>query len=382
MRSPIRSLPSSPCKSSPPPLPDSQKKTLCISVFRTIIHTSLNPPPGAYDFSLDLVKNEKTSTLYVILRPGLHEFLHAAKKACFEIVTFTWWPQKYVSQILNQIDPNGQIITHKLFHNYFLKTGNRKAVMDLTLTGRMKDRSVIIDKNPNLCVKQWRNAIKVSPFTGDNNDDELWRLFSFFQAQGNFIDVRNLVHVCSKAPPMPGLPLPPTTQKTLFLDLDETLIRHIFGEPPDRYDFATEMCYVIKRFGMDKLLQVATDCGYQIVIMTASVREYASPIIDRIDPNGLIAHRLYRDSCKRNKRGMFIKDLSLTGRRLDRCIIIDDIWQRVLQRENVVRIKPFKGDMKDTELKKVLHFFHVESRYEDLRDAVSYVNKWFGHQDL
>ncbi|KAF3341322.1 carboxy-terminal domain RNA polymerase II polypeptide A small phosphatase 2-like protein [Carex littledalei] len=191
MRSPIRSLPSSPCKSSPPPLPDSQKKTLCISVFRTIIHTSLNPPPGAYDFSLDLVKNEKTSTLYVILRPG-----------------------------------------------------------------------------------------------------------------------------------------------------------------------------------------------YQIVIITASVRDYASPIIDRLDPNGLIAHRLYRDSCKRNKQGMPIKDLALTGRSLDRCIIIDDIWRRVPQWDNVVRIRPFKGDMKDAELMRLLQFFYVERRYEDLRDAVSHVNEWFGYQHL
>lgn len=181
MRSPIPSNGSSQCKNSPPPLPNSQKKTLFISVFRTIIHTSLNPPPGGYDFSLDLVQKEKTSTstLYVTLRPGLHQFLHAAKKACFEIVTFTWWPEKYISQILSKIDPTGEIITHKLFDNYLLKIGNKKAVMDLKLTGRMQDRSVIIDKDPNLRVKQWRNAIKVNPFTGDSNDGELWRLFGF-----------------------------------------------------------------------------------------------------------------------------------------------------------------------------------------------------------
>ncbi|KAF3341349.1 putative C-terminal domain small phosphatase [Carex littledalei] len=125
------------------------------AVFKTIIHTSLDPPPGGYNFSLDVVTKDTTLTLYVTLRPGLHEFLLAAKKACFEVVTFTWQPREYVSHILSQIDPTGEMISHKMFHNYCHETGNRKAVMDLMLTGRKLDRSVIIDKNPNFCVKQW-----------------------------------------------------------------------------------------------------------------------------------------------------------------------------------------------------------------------------------
>ncbi|KAF3341304.1 carboxy-terminal domain RNA polymerase II polypeptide A small phosphatase 2-like protein [Carex littledalei] len=191
----------------------------------------------------------------------------------------------------------------------------------------------------------------------------------------NFIDVRNFIHVYSEAPPMPGLPLPPTTRKTLFLDLDDTLIRQV--ELPDQYDFATKTHYIIKRPGVEKLLQVATDNDFEIVIFTAGGRDYASPIIDWLDPNVLITHRLYRDSCKRNIRGIPIKDLTLTGRSLDRCIIIDDLWQRVPQRENVVMIKPFKGGTQDSELTRLLRFFEIESRYEDLRDAVSHVNESF-----
>ncbi|KAF3341318.1 carboxy-terminal domain RNA polymerase II polypeptide A small phosphatase 2-like protein [Carex littledalei] len=172
---------------------------------------------------------------------------------------------------------------------------------------------------------------------------------------------------------MPALPLPPTTRKTLFLDLDDTLIRQV--EPPDQYDFATKTHYIMKRPGVDKLLQVATDNDFEIVIFTAGARDYASPVIDWLDPNGLIAHRLYRDSCKRNKQGIPIKDLALTGRSLDRCIIIDDLWQRVPQWENVVMIKPFKGGTQDSELTRLLRFFEIESSYEDLRDAVGHVNK-------
>jgi len=33
---------------------------------------------------------------------------------------------------------------------------------------------------------------------------------------------------------------------------------------------------------------------YEIIIFTASMEQYASPVIDQIDPNNLITVRLYR----------------------------------------------------------------------------------------
>ncbi|KAJ3691364.1 hypothetical protein LUZ61_020528 [Rhynchospora tenuis] len=275
-----------------------------------------------------------------------------------------------MSQILNQIDPTGDIITHQQFKDhYLLDMGKENLVMDLTVTGRKLDTSVIIDHNPDVNVKPWCNQVKVSPFTGDVNDVELWSLLSFFEAQGNFMDLRNLLHVCSCAPPMPGLPLPQTIRKTLFLDLDETLISHVVGKPPDRYHFSMKNIYIIKRPGIDRLLQVATDNGYEIVIFTAGDRGYASPIIDRIDPKGLIANRLYRDSCIKVKEGRRFKDLALTGRSLDKCVIIDDRWSRVRQTDNVIRVRPFTGDMQDSELRRLLSFFKIERESKDLRQA-------------
>ncbi|KAJ4776420.1 CTD small phosphatase-like protein [Rhynchospora pubera] len=244
----------------------------------------------------------------------------------------------------------------------------------------MLDASVIIDHNPDVNVKPWCNAVKLSPFTRDVNDVELWSLLSFFEAQGNFMDLRNLLHVCSCAPPMPGLPLP--TRKTLFLDLDETLISHVSGKPPDRYDFATKNFYITKQAGIDRLLQVATDYGYEIVIFTAGSRGYASPIIDRLDPKGLIAHRLYWDSCIKSKEGRPVKDLALTGRSLDKCVIIDDRWLRVRQRDNVIMARPFTGDLQDSELTRLLCFFKIEREYKYLREAVSRVNYQLGYLNL
>ncbi|KAJ4754949.1 CTD small phosphatase-like protein [Rhynchospora pubera] len=171
-------------------------------------------------------------------------------------------------------------------------------------------------------------------------------------------------------------------EKTLFLDLDETLVKtHVSGSgkpsPSYQYDFVIKEYHVKKRPGIDKLLQVATDYGYEIVIFTAGRSDYASPIIKRLDPKGLITHWLYRDSCSDSVH--CIKDLAATGRSLDKCVIVDDKWSRVLQTENVIRIREFTGDMKDSELTRLLCFFKIEREYKDLRDAVRHVNYQLGY---
>lgn len=360
----------SPCTSSINLLPNPDKKTLLLGVRKTIIHASRNPPPdGQYDFKVDWVEKKKTRVLYVILRPGLREFLQAAKKASFEIVPFTMWPRSLMSDILDWIDPSGLIISHWMM---------RSSHSDM-LKGRLLDRTVMVDHKPKIYGKPWSNAIKVSLFSGNANDVELWSLHSFFEAQRNATDLRDLIHVSSGDPPLPGLPLSDTTHKTLFLDLDETLIYHVrlHAKPPDRFDFTTKDCYVIKRPGVDRLLQAAVDCAYEIVIFTAGSREYASPIIDELDPMRLITHRLYKDSCKQDSQGKSVKDLASTGRSLGRCVIFDDKIYRVLQRENVVIVKPFTGDKQDSEIERLLLFFQIENSYEDLRAAAGRVNESF-----
>ena len=41
---------------------------------------------------------------------------------------------------------------------------------------------------------------------------------------------------------------------------------------------------------------------FNLVIFTAGVQEYADPVIDFIDPEGLIQRRYYRDVSKRRRR--------------------------------------------------------------------------------
>lgn len=62
---------------------------------------------------------------------------------------------------------------------------------------------------------------------------------------------------------------------------------------------------------------------FEIVLFTASLSKYADPVIDNLDKNRVIRHRLFREACL-NHRGNFVKDLSQLGRDLKNIIIVDN----------------------------------------------------------
>lgn len=115
---------------------------------------------------------------------------------------------------------------------------------------------------------------------------------------------------------------------TLVLDLDETLI-HSSPDPLPGWDFTVpfvaeegpQLRYVKKRPGLDLFLSRV--CAlFEVIIFTASTQNYASSVIDKIDPNRLIHSRLYREACILRPDG-FVKDLRRLNRDLHRVIIVD-----------------------------------------------------------
>lgn len=200
----------------------------------------------------------------------------------------------------------------------------------------------------------------------------------------------------SSAPPPPPLPLPSQNpavraqsaalppppspgRRTLFLDLDETLIHSQTEPPPSRFDFTVRPVigghavtfYVVKRPGVEAFLRAAAD-AFEVVVFTAGLQEYASLVLDRLDPDGeVFAHRLYRGACRDAGDGTLVKDLAATGRALDRAVIIDDNPNAyALQPENAVPVAPFVDDDNDQELQRMTAFLDVAAGYEDTRDAI------------
>ena len=120
--------------------------------------------------------------------------------------------------------------------------------------------------------------------------------------------------------------LPPKTEefnnkKTLILDLDETLVHSSFT-PFQKNDIVLDVdfdgimynIYVLIRPYAEEFLKNVSKY-FEIVIFTASISKYASPLLDILDKEKNIKYRLYRDHCT-FINGIFVKDL----KRLNRCL--------------------------------------------------------------
>ena len=70
---------------------------------------------------------------------------------------------------------------------------------------------------------------------------------------------------------------------------------------------------------------------YEIVIFTAADQQYADEILDKLDVNRRISHRLYRQhtlqfqSVYTGEIELHVKDLSRMGRDMAKTIIVDNL---------------------------------------------------------
>ncbi|XP_010441680.1 PREDICTED: CTD nuclear envelope phosphatase 1-like [Camelina sativa] len=169
------------------------------------------------------------------------------------------------------------------------------------------------------------------------------------------------------------------TKKTIVLDLDETLVHSSMEKPDVPYDFVINpkidgqmlTFYVIKRPGVDEFLKKIGE-QYQIVVFTAGLREYASLVLDKLDPDrGVISRSFYRDACSEID-GRLVKDLGFVLRDMRRVVIVDDNPNSyALQPENAFPIKPFSDDLGDAELEKLGEFLNGDCvKVEDMRVAL------------
>ena len=83
----------------------------------------------------------------------------------------------------------------------------------------------------------------------------------------------------------------------LVIDLDETLV-HCQSERQDPSDLEINIddgevfFLAIRPFALSFLKKMSS--RFEIIVYTASERDYADAILDELDPNGYIKHRLYR----------------------------------------------------------------------------------------
>lgn len=82
--------------------------------------------------------------------------------------------------------------------------------------------------------------------------------------------------------------------------------------------------HVYKRPYVDHFLKKVAS-WYTLVIYTASMPEYADPVIDWLDGGkGYFQKKLYRESCFLQNNGSYIKDLALVEKDLSRVCFMDN----------------------------------------------------------
>lgn len=110
---------------------------------------------------------------------------------------------------------------------------------------------------------------------------------------------------------------------------------------------------------------------YELFIFTASSHDYASEIINFIDPERkFISGILVRENCMETKIGFFIKDLRIVkNRSLKDMVIVDNLAHSFgFQVENGIPILEFHEDKKDRELKHLCTYLIELCGAEDVRE--------------
>ena len=149
---------------------------------------------------------------------------------------------------------------------------------------------------------------------------------------------------------------------TLVLDLDETLVHYI--EEKDRHYVQVRPYaeYFISEMGK----------YFELVIFTSAEEEYANIVLDEIDKNKVISHKLYRRHVEFND-GFCLKDLNKLGRDIKKvCIIDNDKNNFKLHEDNGIEIKEFLGEQDDNELDLLgdLLMAIIESNLDDIRPII------------
>ena len=169
-------------------------------------------------------------------------------------------------------------------------------------------------------------------------------------------------------------------KKILILDLDETLVHSSFKPFSKKSDYMitinsrdkTKIVYVLKRPYAQEFLEEMSKF-FEIIIFTASISIYASPLINLLDQKKIVSSKLYRQHCT-FFNGVYVKDLRKLGKELKNMIIIDNNpLSYLFNKNNGLPILSWYDNVNDYELIKLIPFLKYLSKVEDVRKIISQV---------
>lgn len=113
------------------------------------------------------------------IRPYTHEMLREVNKY-YEVAVFTASHKWYADEILNYIDPTGELIQHRFYRESCIKTEDSVYLKDLRIIKNvaMKDM-ILVDNAVYGFGQQLSNGVPITPFKEDKNDKEFLSLMRF-----------------------------------------------------------------------------------------------------------------------------------------------------------------------------------------------------------
>ena len=181
-------------------------------------------------------------------------------------------------------------------------------------------------------------------------------------------------------------------KKTLILDLDETLVHSSFkpinyNNIPHKPDIFLTInfrnnnhnVFVLKRPYVHEFLKEMNKF-YNIVIFTASVKEYANPLLDTLDTEKVIKKRLFREDCCIGPNGKYVKNLKVLNMNLKDLILVDNNpISYSYNKCNGVPIQTWHFDKTDQELIKLIPVLQFLA---DVNDVRSYIPKLVENDEI
>jgi CTD small phosphatase-like protein 2 len=169
-------------------------------------------------------------------------------------------------------------------------------------------------------------------------------------------------------------------EKLLVFDLDETLVHCIFNDK-DIFDAdvfldismpngkSARTGFNIRPYWKEMMDDIQED--WEIVVFTASCKNYADTILDYLDPdNKYFPHRFYRETCWKTPEGVYIKDLRVFHQwKLEDIILVDNaVYSFGFQLDNGIPIFPYYKGKDDKQLLYLKEYLKLIANKDLLKD--------------